>query len=209
MTDFEYDVRERKRLANQARHMKRGSKSKKCNLPTDHMTRRQWEKRCGEVMSYQLGVPMTWGEFKTIPADIQALYLNDLIKKYNPSARYLAWMFGCTSETLSRYCAKMRFDIKFQRGHRMGQQQKEAFERLVLGDKPPQKELDSTGGKDCLIKVSEPEDFPSTAGKMEMDGVTLHFTGCFDRTMLYNSLLSIIPEGTKVEVTLQCNILEK
>lgn len=64
MNDFEYEIMQMKRLARQAQYRKRGSKSKKCPMSTDRMTRRQWEKRCGEVVKYQLGIPIAWKEFK-------------------------------------------------------------------------------------------------------------------------------------------------
>lgn len=51
MNDFDYEVMQRKRLARQAFHRKSGSKSKKCPMSTDHMTRKQWLERCGESVT--------------------------------------------------------------------------------------------------------------------------------------------------------------
>ena len=80
MNDFDYEVMQRKRLARQAFHRKSGSKSKKCPMSTDHMTRKQWLERCGESVTYQLGKPMPWEEFKKMPVQIQKEYLLDRIR---------------------------------------------------------------------------------------------------------------------------------
>lgn len=200
MTDFDYDVMLRKRLAGQAKHKKNGSKSRKCSLPTDHMTRKQWERKCGEIVSYQLGSPMGWSEFKQMPKDLQKTYLEGFIEKYHANAKDLAWMFGCTSATVIRYCDQNGLGVEFPRGRRMSAEQRSEFEHLVNGDKVLVLPSDSP------VLVSDAQPSESKAG-MVMDGVTLHFTGCFDKSMLYNSLLSIVPEGTEVEITLRCSIL--
>lgn len=50
MNDFDYEVLQKKRLARQAFHKKGESKSRKCPMSTDRMTRKQWiEKRVSPV----------------------------------------------------------------------------------------------------------------------------------------------------------------
>ena len=73
MNAFDSEVRERKRLVSSARHKKNGSKSKRCSLPSDHLTERQWKARCGEIMEYKLSSPVPWAEFKRYPRDIQEM----------------------------------------------------------------------------------------------------------------------------------------
>lgn len=204
MTDFDYEVMQRKRLAHQASHRKRGSKSKKCDLSTDHMTRRQWEKRCGEVMSYQMDEPMTWSQFKKLPVDIQKMYIQGMVDKYGATGRDLGAMFGCTSTTVTKHCGQ-ELDIKFSPGHRMNMDQRRAFEQMLRG-KSTNAEV-SEYERTTADHVAPPDPPKSEPSGMVMDGVTLHFRGKFDKSMLYNSLVSIIPSGTMVDVTLYCNIL--
>ena len=71
MNDFDYEVLQKKRLARQAFHKKGGSKSRKCPMSTDRMTRKQWIERCGEVVTYELGKPMGWEAFKQMPVALQ------------------------------------------------------------------------------------------------------------------------------------------
>ena len=113
MNDFDYEVYQRKRMASGARHRVCGSKSKKCSLPSDNLTKKQWKERCGEVMSYNLSKPMNWEEFGALPIHIQKEYLLNLISKYSTSARDLSMMFGISPSTFSKYCGKKEFDIDF------------------------------------------------------------------------------------------------
>lgn len=49
MSDFEYDCWQRKRIAQQAKYRKCGSKSKKCSMSTDHMTQNNGRKGMGKL----------------------------------------------------------------------------------------------------------------------------------------------------------------
>lgn len=57
MDDFTYDCWQKKQLAQQARHRKRGSKSRKCSLPSDNLTKKQWKERNGKTLSINLNQP--------------------------------------------------------------------------------------------------------------------------------------------------------
>ena len=83
MNDFDYDVMQKKRIANNAARMKRGSKSKKCSLPSDHLTPAQWKKRNGPVNTYRLNQPMDWETFTVLPIDIQQSYIGILQSRFN------------------------------------------------------------------------------------------------------------------------------
>ena len=113
MKDFDYEVRQRKQLAQQARHKKNGSKSKKCSLPSDRLTAKQWKERNGEVMTYDLSKPMGWLQFKQLPADIQHEYINKLIAEYDASQSFFAKMFGISINTFKRYMEVIGFNHVF------------------------------------------------------------------------------------------------
>lgn len=107
MNDFEWDVLQKKRIANSARRMKRGSKSRKCSLPSDHMTQAEWKRRNGKVSTYNLNQPMTWVEFKQMPLDLQQQYLDGLQQKFNvPLPKISTDMFRLKYTSLSVYCRR-------------------------------------------------------------------------------------------------------
>ena len=93
MNDFDYDVLQKKRTAAGARHMKRGSRSKRCSLPSDHLTPAQLKRRNGPVSTYKLDEPMRWDDFKAMPVDLQKQYLTNLVETYGATNEMLGDMF--------------------------------------------------------------------------------------------------------------------
>lgn len=111
MTDekyvFEETSRERKRVGTGAYSRKRGSRSKKCTLPSDNMTAGQLKKRNGEVMQYNLNKPMSWYTFKSMPEDLQREYIVKCKEKYGARGRDLAEMFGMSKNGFSLAMVKL------------------------------------------------------------------------------------------------------
>lgn len=93
MNDFDYDVLQKKRTAAGARHMKRGSRSKRCSLPSDNLTPAQLKRRNGPVSTYKLDEPMKWDDFKAMPVDLQKQYLTNLVETYGATNEMLGDMF--------------------------------------------------------------------------------------------------------------------
>ena len=93
MNDFDYDALQKKRIAAGARHMRRGSRSKRCFLPSDNLTPAQLKRRNGPVSTYKLDAPMRWDDFKEMPADLQKQYLTYLVETYGATNEMLGDMF--------------------------------------------------------------------------------------------------------------------
>ena len=93
MNDFDYDALQKKRIAAGARHMKRGSRSKRCSLPSDNLTPAQLKRRNGPVSTYKLDEPMKWDDFKAMPVDLQKKYLTNLVETYGATNEMLGDMF--------------------------------------------------------------------------------------------------------------------
>ena len=99
MTDFDYEVKQKKSLVPSARHRKGGSKSKKCYLPSDNLTEAQKRKLNGPVYTVKMDRPMTWGELKGLPDTLRKQYLTGLIDTYEASQRMLGDMLGVSQAT--------------------------------------------------------------------------------------------------------------
>ena len=93
MNDFDYDALQKKRIAAGSRHMRRGSRSKRCFLPSDNLTPAQLKRRNGPVSTYKLDAPMRWDDFKEMPADLQKQYLTYLVETYGATNEMLGDMF--------------------------------------------------------------------------------------------------------------------
>lgn len=91
MNDFEFDCLQKKRLAQQAKYRKRGSKSKKCPMSTDHMTKKQWIERCGKIVTIKMDSPVSWASFKELSKQTQEEYLKNLMEKYHIAEDRRAW----------------------------------------------------------------------------------------------------------------------
>lgn len=106
MNDAEYTLqqtnRERKSIANQARHKKGGSRSKKCTLPSDYLSAAQKKGLNGEVTTYEMDKPHTLSELRRWPGDIRKEYMANLVEKYGPTNVDLAEMFGCNRKHIHR-----------------------------------------------------------------------------------------------------------
>lgn len=100
MNIFDEEVAEKKKIASGAKH-KRGGDGKTCHLATDDMSPKQLNSMNGEVKVYQLGKPMDWATFLDMPPDLQKMYVELLIKKYNVTNTRMAVMFGISNGTLS------------------------------------------------------------------------------------------------------------
>lgn len=104
MTEFDYDVLQRKRLARQAKYKKNGSKSRKCTLRQDHMTNAQLKKMNGEVIKFNMNKPIrSWSEFRGLSRESAREYISNLVGRYSVSIGDLARMFGVSYNTVKKY----------------------------------------------------------------------------------------------------------
>lgn len=197
MTDFDYEVFQRKRLAQQARYVKRGSKSKKCNLPCDGMTNAQWKKRNGEVLNMNLNRPMGWAEFKRMPTDLQQEYINKLQGKfYGLNACSLAQMFGVTDQCVRSYL-KERFDMQGTRGKTMDNITRDLWLDFITAPESPEPEIDPP----AEVLKPEPEE---VSDPTHIDNFIVEFSGIISPESIYNTLRSMLKGRADGTVTIEC-----
>lgn len=96
---------ERKRTGRGASARKNGVKSKKCTLPSDHLTAAEKRKLSGECKMYDLSKPMKWDMFKLMPGDLQTEYIRKLASMGAGRAD-VCDMFGVRTVTYSEYMNK-------------------------------------------------------------------------------------------------------
>lgn len=87
---FKSDVHERKQLTYGSKHKKNGSKSKKCTLPSDYLSKKEKEKMNGEVKKYVIGKPIDAETFESYPADIKQEYIITACSYYQVTCYALA-----------------------------------------------------------------------------------------------------------------------
>jgi hypothetical protein len=104
VTDFEYDVMQKKRLSRGAYHKKNGSKSRRCTLPSDYLTAAQRKELNGDVKEYNLSKPMSWEAFKAMPLDLQQDYVNRVQSRFGVGVTTMSRdLFGLSGTALRQY----------------------------------------------------------------------------------------------------------
>lgn len=104
---FQQDIKEKKSAGRGAFHKKCGSKSNKCTLPSDRMTKKEREAMNGEVFHYDPRKWYTWEEFKAMPIEYQVKYVNSLLNRYDCGlANISCIVFGKSKSWLSLYFKK-------------------------------------------------------------------------------------------------------
>ena len=160
MHDFDYDAMQKKRIACGASHMKRGSKSKKCTLPSDYLTDAQKRRLNGPVSTYKLDEPMNWESFKAMPEDLQKKYILNLQETYQANNNMLGKMFGVTGVSV----CKMRHALGIGA---MGQSKMTRDEVAVRDAKWDAFCNGVVGGKPKEMKKEEVEEFHNEIEEFE------------------------------------------
>lgn len=225
MSDFEYDCLQKKRIAGQARHRKCGSKSKKCNLPSDRLTQKQWKDKCGPVVSFNFNRPMDWNTFKKMPVMVQKEYIVNLQKKFGVTAVDLGKMFGVQALTVRKHADSNNLGIEFPRGHAMTAARKAEWSKF-LGDEedgainnmPADMNTHESTEQEVHV-VNLPDDTEETMGEpvdsvpvpvqaknMSMKRFTLQFAGSIDVNTIANSLRLILGNEAEGELEIICNL---
>lgn len=162
MHDFDWDVVQKKRIANSARRMKNGSKSKMCSLPSDHMTPAEWRRRNGPVSTYKLDAPMSWYDFNQMPDDLKVKYIKNLRELYKANDRMFAEMFNIHFSHFARIRVKLGITDRVNRMTLDEEERRKtmwsAFLNGVVGGAPEKREAEPFPVPSVTepIKVEEP-----------------------------------------------------
>lgn len=132
MHDFDFDIMEKKRIAQGARARKCGSKSRKCTLPSDYLTAAQKKGLNGKVRTYNLSGPMTYNTFRAMPDDLQKEYLLKLRNEMDATLTAMGKMMQCSPETVRQ--ALMRHDIPTNNIKRMSFESKLRWDAWLKGE---------------------------------------------------------------------------
>ena len=105
MTDEEYVFHqtnnERKRNGfGDYKKKRQGGKTVK--LPNDNITRKEWEKMNGEVVTLELDQPRSWEDYQQIPDSLKFEYLQYLWAQYKATPTMLADMLKIDRQKVIR-----------------------------------------------------------------------------------------------------------
>lgn len=110
MTDVEYILKEDQRSKKAAGRgiygKKNGSRSKKCSLPSDHLSKKELKKMNGEIKMYNLSKPMSYSVFCSMPIDLRIEYLKSLRDTYGASLDDISRMMHTSYHALAQHKQK-------------------------------------------------------------------------------------------------------
>lgn len=117
MNEFYEEVKQKKSLVSSARHKVGGSRSRKCTLPSDHLTAAQKRGLNGPVHTYAINSPMTWAQFKEMPADLQQAHLDYIQNRFSVGLGTVARLvWGVSDSCAYNYAAKQGLSYQNFRG---------------------------------------------------------------------------------------------
>lgn len=214
------EIRQRKNIGQQAKHRKCGKRSKKCSLPSDHMTKKQLKGLSGECMTYNLSKPMKWEEFKYMPKDLQKQYLKKLHDDYCADTRCAAEMFGIARGSLLQWMNRHDISGAFPPSGGKRPEWKEAkWQAFLRGETAQQPEAQEQQPV-TLVAAEQPAEAVQQPQMVESEAqpgavnvprqprmkcqttFTMHCTGPFDIYDFVMELGKFIEEGQPVEIML-------
>ena len=167
MNDVEFilkeDIKEKKQAGRGYYHKKNGSKSKKCHLPSDSLSKKEIEKMNGECKVYNLNKPMNYSNFCAMPVDLRIKYLEMLRDKFGANQTEISKMMGVAVTTLSSHRAKFLDSKPVFKSYKHSRLDVEAWNRFINGEEDkdtvvaePDKKLVDT----CSVDDSADTAFP-------------------------------------------------
>ena len=119
------DSIEKKKIAhsshNRKTHCGRGGRVK---FPSDYLSKKELKAMNGDVKSYNLNRPMTWKEFRSMPKDLQAMYIKKLRNEFGVPDIVLSKAMGICKSSFSRAMS----DLNLSLGKNAGAKNKQWFD---------------------------------------------------------------------------------
>ena len=138
MNDVEFilkeDIKEKRQAGRGYYHKKNGSKSKKCRLPSDSLSKKEIEKMNGECKVYNLNKPMNYSNFCAMPVDLRIKYLEMLRDKFGANQTEISKMMGVAVTTLSRHRAKFLDGKPIFKSYKHSRLDVEAWNKFINGE---------------------------------------------------------------------------
>lgn len=217
MNDFDYEVMQKKRVSAGARGRKCGSKSKKCGLPSDHLTAKQLREKNGDVQAWNLNEPMVYATFKRMPADLQAEYLRVLNSRFSVGIATISKeLFHKTDAALRGHLKNHGISVDIRGKNRLSRAERMVWENWLAEEHVEEEVVEETAVEETTTEEETAEQhitqnapidieefFPKNP--FEMSSLAATFEGEFNATKFIGWLAQLpIPAGNvtiRVEVT--------
>lgn len=193
MHDFDFDIMEKKRIAQGARARKCGSKSRKCTLPSDYLTAAQKKGLNGKVSVYNLSGPMTYSKFRVMPDDLQKEYLLKLRNEMGASLTAIGEMMQCSPETVRQTLIRHGLSTK---PPRMSFESKLRWDAWLKGEQLNNDRAEAPAPAPSEAPVSEDKPVPTPYMPCALNSCDMQLRGTKDEILAtLGTLLSCMGDG--------------
>lgn len=115
MTDFDFEVKEKKSVANSAKN--RVGHRRKCTMPSDYLSESEKRKLNGNIDTVNMNEPMNWRQFKNLPITLQQEYIENLVSRFHVGVKTVSQvLFNIGGSTLGLHLRRYGISVKGNRG---------------------------------------------------------------------------------------------
>lgn len=165
MNDIEFmlnqDAKSKKSAGRGIYAKKNGSKSKKCRLPSDNLSKKELKKMNGECKMYNLSKPMSYSNFCAMPVDLRVQYLTMLRDKYGASQIDICKMMGVSESAFTQHKNRHLGGTPEFKRYKVSRLDKEAWEEFLNSgenEKPAEKAVEEPVViKKVCVDISTPK----------------------------------------------------
>lgn len=206
MKDFDYEVMQKKRIAYSAKH-KKGTKSKKCSLSTDKMTKKQWLERCGSIVSVNLNQPITWQEFKNLSTASKEAYVDGIIEKFGANKSAFARMFQRDPSLINKTFNNLGFKDKWKGYNKMTRDQSQAFQEFINSNNNVSNDIDTTPS--VPVEQAVTQQVTASQQPMRPERFAITFCGILDAADISAQIASIVTTGVHAKLTIDYEVIHE
>lgn len=106
------DSIEKKKIAHSSHNRKTHcGKGGRVKFPSDYLSKKELKAMNGVVKSYNLNKPMTWKEFRSMPQDLQIMYIKKLRNEFGVPDVVLGKAMGICKSSFSRAMSELNLSL--------------------------------------------------------------------------------------------------
>ena len=106
------DSIEKKKIAHSSHNRKTHcGKGGRVKFPSDYLSKKELKAMNGDVKSYNLNRPMTWEEFRSMPQDLQIMYIKKLRNEFGVPDIVLSKAMGVCKSSFSRAMSGLNLSL--------------------------------------------------------------------------------------------------
>lgn len=199
---FRQTAKEAKRIARGSYNKKRGSKSRKCSLPSDRMTKGEWKRMNGPVNSFNpasMKKEYRWDVFSAMPEDIQKVYLQNLVENHGARVCDIANYLGTNAGNMSNFLWRKKIKLDTSKARKPSL----AWLDFIKADRAeePEPVKENPDANDVPIVeavVEEPKPAPTLDTDFKVENINYRAVG--DPLVVFAQIAKLIEPGTKYRV---------